>query len=237
MTETIRLNKALSILGICSRRDADRLIQTGEITVNTKTITALGSKVYYGDQITYNDKLYTLTKASKIKVWKYYKPNGLITTHRDEKNRPTVFDNIKTKISERVISVGRLDLNSEGLLLITNNADFARLAESPKTAWERKYRVRCFGTINDAIIKQLESGITISGICYAPVEVNTIKTGDGKNFWIELTLREGKNREIRKLMNYFDIQVNKLIRTKYGPYELGDLKPGQIIQCKKNFLI
>ena len=139
-----------------------------------------------------------------------------------------VFDDIKSKIDERVISVGRLDLNSEGLLLLTNDSNFAKMAESPKTGWERHYKVRVFGDLTNEIVVTIEKSLTIDGIKYAPMKIKLIKTSTGKNHWIECILTEGKNREIRKIFNHFGLAVNKLIRTQYGPFELGDMKLGEV---------
>ncbi len=411
----LRLNKAMSILGICSRRDADKYIANKSVYVNNKLVEKLGTKVKNGDIITVNGINYTFTNKHKTRVWIYNKPSGLVTTHKDEKGRVTVFDSISDMIGQRVISVGRLDLNSEGLLLLTNSGDFARYAESPNTGWERHYRVRFFGEVNNNIIHELvklknnnrvifsgevnnnklnsnklnqfknnelqnntenvndnitdkidkpnnilvnnneckimqlknneihtkhlmsnlsgednnnidvnklnkskhntteinnnnptasvdlntndinickthklennkiqnnnsmfsvdvnnntldshktnqlknneiqnnltntmslnddtnktnlekvieiiSNGITIDGIHYAPIKITNISNNKGLNKWCTCVLKEGKNREIRKIFNYFGLQVNKLIRIKYGPYELGDLKTGEI---------
>lgn len=228
----IRINKALADLGICSRREADALIKSGNVFVNSKKISELGTKVSADDVITVNEKIFKLSKSPQKKLWIFYKPVGLITTHKDERNRQTVFDFLKSKIKERVISVGRLDLNSEGLLLITNDSDFAKYAESPKTGFERKYKVRVFGEIDEKMISELANGVTIDGIKYKPMLVNKLRESNGKNTWLECTLHEGKNREIRKLFEKFGLSVNRLIRFKYGPYELQNLKPGEVIRAE-----
>ena len=153
-----------------------------------------------------------------------------MTTHRDEQGRETVFEYLREQgLDERVISVGRLDLNSEGLLLLTNNGEFSRFAESPQTEWKRVYRVRVFGDITNLDIDALQEGITIDGVTYREVNVEPEKdfAQKGQNSWLQVTLTEGKNREIRRIMDYFDLSVNRLIRTSYGPYELGDLQPGE----------
>ena len=228
MNERVRLNKALAILGICSRRDADKLIESGKVFVNGSIVSEVGTKISHGDKIRVLEKDYIFREKRQTKVWIYYKPAGLVTTHRDEKGRLTVFDDLRTKIKERVISVGRLDLNSEGLLLLTNDSEFARHAESPKTGWKRYYKVRIFGNLTEEIIEKIGKGLTVDGIRYAPMTISRLKDTTGKNQWIECILTEGKNREIRKIFDSFGIAVNKLIRTKYGQYELGDLKPGEI---------
>ena len=177
-----------------------------------------------------------INAATATKVWAFYKPAGLVTTHKDEQGRQTVFDYLKESgINERVISVGRLDLNSEGLLLLTNSGDFAQFAESPKTEWERIYRVRVFGAIQNIDFDELLQGITIEGVNYRKVIVEPEQDfkHSGKNAWLRVTLKEGKNREIRKIMEYFDLQVNRLIRISYGPYSLENLKPGQWKEVKE----
>ena len=228
----VRLNKAMSMLGICSRRDADKYISNKSVYVNNVLINNLGKKVSTGDVITVNGIKYIFTNKLKTRVWIYNKPPGVVTTHKDEKDRSTVFDSISDLIGVRVISVGRLDLNSEGLLLLTNDGAFARYAESPATGWERHYMVRFFGTITDDIIQQISNGITIDGIKYSPVTINNISDNKGLNKWCTCILKEGKNREIRKIFNHFGLQVNKLIRIKYGPYELGTLKKGDVREVK-----
>ena len=157
---SVRINKALATFGICSRREADDLVKSGKILLNSKSINQLGIKISTNDVITFNGKEYSLSKSRQKKIWIFYKPSGLITTHKDEKDRETVFDFLRTKIKERVISIGRLDLNSEGLLLITNDTEFSNFAESPKTGWKRKYKVRVFGDFNDQIIAKLSKGIS-----------------------------------------------------------------------------
>ncbi len=227
MIEGVRLNKAISILGICSRRDADKLILDKKVSLNHKIAKDLGIKVFYGDIISVFGKDYILQKRKEKKVWTYYKPIGLVTTHKDEKGRKTVFDGLKDKINERVISVGRLDLNSEGLLLLTNDSDFSKQAETSN--WKRYYKVRIFGKLTSEMISKIQNGITIDNINYAPMEIQISKIIPlVKNQWITCVLTEGKNREIRKIFNHFQISVNRLIRYKYGPFDLAGMKPGEV---------
>jgi 23S rRNA pseudouridine2605 synthase len=232
-----RLNKALSMLGVCSRRDADKLITAGEVIVNGTVVNELGISVEDGCKIVVHGAEYSFVGSNTMtKVWSYYKPNGLIVTHRDNSGRRTVFDDLRDKISERVISVGRLDLNSEGLLLLTNCGEFARKAESPKEAWERHYKVRVFGNLDKNVTNQLQRGLTINGMRYKPMIVSYLGRRNERtdnavvpaNQWIKCILREGKNREIRKIFEHFGIKVNRLIRYKFGPYELGTLNPGEV---------
>jgi 23S rRNA pseudouridine2605 synthase len=228
MSEEFRLNRALSILGICSRREADRLILSGQISVNGKLVETW-CKISSSDTILISGKQHVIGDIdSKTRVWIYYKPRGLITTHHDKEGRKTVFEDIEAKIGRRVISVGRLDFNSEGLLLMTNDGAFAQRAMLPKTAWERHYKARLFGEITEEIRNALKQGICIDGVKYAPLIITSIKHGMGRNCWVNCMLKEGKNREIRKLFGHFGLSVNKLIRYKYGPYSLGDLRPGEV---------
>lgn len=231
MSEKIRLNKYLALCGVCSRRDADTYIDQGRVCINGKKISQPAPLVNGSEAIIVDGKpIHTVTD---VKVWAFYKPAGLVTTHKDEKGRKTVFDHIKEQgITERIISVGRLDLNSEGLLLLTNNGDFAQFAESPKTLWKRVYRVRVYGDVSKLDPEKLQKGITIDGVTYREVLVEFEKdlTHKGQNAWLQVTLIEGKNREIRKIMEHFNLQVNRLIRLSYGPYTLGNLKIGQVRQ-------
>jgi 23S rRNA pseudouridine2605 synthase len=226
--DNIRLNRALSVLGICSRRKADVLIRDGLIMVNNKLITTLGTRISESDIIFFNKKSYCLKNDKpKQKIWLYYKRAGLITSHCDLQNRKTVFDDIRDRLPYRVVSVGRLDLNSEGLLLLTNDNAFVKFAESPKTGWERIYKVRVFGKLSDENIDAIEKGITIDGIQYKSVKVSQFKDGN-RNTWYTCTLHEGKNREIRRIFEHFGILVNRLIRIQYGPYSLLTMKPGEL---------
>jgi 23S rRNA pseudouridine2605 synthase len=229
-----RINKALSMLGICSRRDADLLVARGLVLVNGVVVTNLGTKVMQEDRIEYNGKEYSLKDDSqrsetRSKVWLYYKKRGLIVSHRCERNRPTIFEDVRNKIRERVISVGRLDLDSEGLIILTNNGDFARYAESPRTGWARVYSVKFYGKLTKNMVNEIEEGICIDGFRYAPIKV---ATGAHHNNWCSLTLCEGKNREIRKIFSNFGLVVNRLIRIQYGPYKLNNLDIGDVIETK-----
>lgn len=224
----MRLNKFLSQAGVCSRRDADKLISSGCVSINEKTVIPPAPLLAGNEVIKVNGKIITATTT--VKVWVFYKPSGLVTTHKDEQGRQTVFDYLKENgLKDRVISVGRLDLNSEGLLLLTNSGEFSRFAESPKTEWERIYRVRVFGEIQNINFEKLQQGITVDNINYREVIVEPEQDfkHKGKNTWLRVVLKEGKNREIRKIMEHFNLQVNRLIRVSYGPYYLENLKPGE----------
>lgn len=224
----MRLNKFLSLAGVCSRRDAERLIDEGRVSINGKKVIPPAPLLTGSEVVKVDGKI--VSAASEVRVWAFYKPAGLVTTHKDEQYRTTVFDYLKEQgLNERVISVGRLDLNSEGLLLLTNNGGFAQFAESPKTEWERVYRVRVFGEIQNIDFEQLQQGMTIDGINYREVIIEPEQDFQhpGKNAWLRVVLKEGKNREIRKIMEHFNLQVNRLIRINYGPYALEKLKPGE----------
>jgi 23S rRNA pseudouridine2605 synthase len=237
----VRLNKAISHLGITSRRQADSLISSGRIKVNGKINLILGTLISDRDIITFDNVNYTLTKKKETKVWRYYKPIGVITTHNDPLCRRTVFKEVAEKISDRVISVGRLDINSEGLLLLTNDPSFAHFAENPNTEWKRVYKVRIFGNLTKEIISEIQAGLTIKKMHYCPIKINFLQRNapfqqeKTKNSWIVCELAEGKNREIRRIFAYFDILVNRLIRTAYGPYSLGDLQPNELRLNKPKF--
>lgn len=222
-----RLAKFMAQSGACSRRDAERLIEEGRVTVNGDIVETPVTFVSSEDIINLDGK--TISGQIKEKVWLFYKPTGLITTHKDPEGRPTVFEYAAQKGLPRVISVGRLDINSEGLLLLTNSTSLARQAELPSTGWKRTYKVRVFGPLQESALTALRKGITVEGMRYAPIEVDyDLNQGSGRNTWLFMTLTEGKNREIRKVLNHLGLQVNRLIRLSYGPYLLGDLKPGEI---------
>ena len=219
-----RIAKRIAAAGVCSRRDAERLILGGRVSVNGKILETPAFLVSEKDVIQVDGKSISTKPATR--VWLYYKPVGLVTTARDPQGRPTVFGALPSNMP-RVISVGRLDLNSEGLLLLTNDGEWARKMELPSSHLKRTYRVRVHGKIPADLAEQLAKGRTVAGVHYAPCEVQ-IEKGKGSNSWLIMTLEEGKNREIRRLMASFGIQVARLIRISYGAYELGDLKKGEV---------
>ena len=228
MKKQERIAKRIAAAGICSRRDAERLILSGRVSVNGKILETPAFLVGEDDVIKVDKKI--ISSKPVTRVWLYHKPTGLVTTARDPQGRPTVFGSLPADMP-RVISVGRLDLNSEGLLLLTNDGEWARRMELPSSHLKRTYRVRVHGKIPVDLAEQLGKGRTVSGVHYAPCKVK-IEKGTGSNSWLEMTLEEGKNREIRKLMTSFGIQVARLIRISYGPYELGDLKKGEVREVK-----
>ena len=170
-------------------------------------------------------------KKEQTRLWRYHKPKGLVTTHRDEKGRSTIFENLPAGLP-RVISVGRLDLTSEGLILLTNNGELTRYLELPSTGWTRKYRVRAFGDMTQAKIDALKKGVTVNGVSYGSIEAK-MESERGDNVWIEMVLTEGKNREIRKVLEFLGLTVNRLIRTSYGPFHLGNLEEGAAEEVTK----
>lgn len=217
-----RLAKIISDSRICSRRKAELLIKAGCVKVNGLIVTDFISITSQLDQIEVSGSL--IEPAQPPRLWTYYKPAGLITTHQDTHNRPTIFASLTNL--PKVISVGRLDLASEGLLLLTNNGALARAFELPSNKIVRIYRVRACGRVNLAQIQAASSGVMIAGIFYQPRSITLIKAGL-TNSWFEVVLTEGKNREIRRIFSHFELVVNRLIRTMYGPFELSDLKSGQ----------
>jgi 23S rRNA pseudouridine2605 synthase len=225
-----RLAKALSSKGYCSRRNAEKLILTGRVKVNGIQVREVVSFVSDEDKLQVEG---FAEPESLKKLWIYHKPKGLITTYSDPLNRNTVFQNFPLDTSGHLVSVGRLDINSEGLLLMTTCKTLAHNLEHPENELPRVYKVRTFGDLSDDVL-QIKHGIIIKGIKYKPIEINVLQRG--VNSWLEMTLFEGKNREIRKILEHFALQVNRLIRTNYGPFSLGDLKPGQAREVSINKL-
>jgi 23S rRNA pseudouridine2605 synthase len=219
-----RIAKRMARAGLCSRRDAERWIAEGRVTVNGKKLDTPACVVTDADTILVNGK--PLAGAATTKLWLYHKPRGLMTTHRDPQGRPTVFDNLPDGLP-RVISVGRLDFNSEGLLLLTNDGELARKLELPSTGWLRRYRVRVNGLPHKQHLAELEKGIAIDGVNYGPITAS-VERSQGDNTWLIVGLREGKNREVRRVMEHLGHQVSRLIRTAYGPFQLGAIEPGKV---------
>ncbi len=231
-TEEMRIAKALARAGLCSRRDAERWIADRRVRVNGKTITRPALDVGPGDRIEVDGK--PLPDAEPIRLWRYHKPRGLVTTHRDPDGRPTVFEKLPPEMP-RVVSIGRLDLNTEGLLLLTNDGALARHLELPATGWLRRYRVRAHGTIEQAALDKLKDGVTIDGVRYGPIEA-TVDRPQGANVWLTMALREGKNREVRNILNSLGLDVNRLIRVSYGPFQLLDLAPGAVEAVRRKVI-
>lgn len=222
--EQERIAKWLARAGVASRRDAEKIIADGRVAVNGETLTTPAFKVGPNDIVTLDGK--PVGTAAATRLWIYHKPRGLVTTHKDPQGRPTVFESLPRHMP-RVISVGRLDLNSEGLLLLTNDGALARRLELPASGWARRYRVRMFGTPSPQTVAALAKGVTVEGVRYGPVEA-MVERGDSANAWLLVTLHEGKNREIRRLFEHFGHKVSRLIRVSFGPFQLGQLEPGAV---------
>lgn len=233
----MRLAKRLAESGIASRRMAEQMIAEGRVRVDGVQIFTPVCFVDESNVITVDSKPIA-DKSNDITVWKFYKPRRIITSRTDPKGRTTVYDIIRKKmpdLRERLIYIGRLDYNSEGLLLFTNNGDFARKMELPASKIPRTYKVRIWGRITQAQIEQMRKGVTVDGVHYGPMQANIADAPCrvSKNMWLTVSLCEGKNREIRKVMEYFNCTVNRLIRTAYGDVKLGDLQPGEIKRIDK----
>lgn len=224
-----RIAKRLARAGLCSRRDAERWIADGRVAVNGTTLDSPACVVRSGDVVQVDGKV--IPEPEPARLWRYYKPSGLVTTARDEKGRTTVFERLPPDMP-RVISVGRLDLTTEGLLLLTNDGELARFLELPATGWTRRYRVRVFGEVNEVKLAELAKGPTIEGVKYGPIEA-VLDRIQGRNAWLTVSLKEGKNREIRKVMEALDLQVNRLIRVAYGPFQLGKLEESAVEEVPK----
>lgn len=222
MPKPIRIAKAMADAGLCSRREAERWIEAGRVVLNGKTLDTPAVTVTEADDIQVDGNPLQ-NKPDQPRIFLYNKPSGIICSASDPEGRPTVFEKLPKKLP-RLILVGRLDLNSEGLLLLTTDGELAGTLMHPSTNLERTYKVRFRGDLTDAQIKELGEGITIEGIHFRPAKVNLLgTTRGGSNNWATVTITEGKNREIRRLFNHFGLQVNRLIRLQYGPFELGDL--------------
>ncbi len=236
MTEMIktgsRIAKVMSRAGVASRREAERLIADGRVAVNGKSVRSPALNVSKDDRITLDGR--PIGTAQSTRVWLFHKPAGLVTTTHDEKGRGTVFDSLPENLP-RVMPIGRLDLNSEGLLLLTNDGEIKRRLELPSTGWLRKYRVRVRGMPTDSLLEPLRRGLTIDGERFLPMQA-TIDRQQGANAWLTIGLREGRNREIRRAMEQAGLAVSRLIRVSYGPFQLGKLKRGEVLEVKSRML-
>jgi len=227
-----RIAKVLARAGVCSRRDAERWIADGRVSVDGDVLTTPATTVTSANEIRVNGD--PLPAPERPRLWRYHKPSGLVTTHRDEKGRPTVFDALPKELP-RLISIGRLDLNSEGLLLLTNDGALARRLELPATGWLRRYKVRVHGEVEAERLAALENGVTIDGVTYGPIRAS-LERQQRSNAWIAMALREGKNREVRRVLEHLGLQVTRLIRLSYGPFQLGNLARGAVDEVPKKVL-
>ena len=217
-----RIAKYLARAGIASRRDAEKLIAEGKVKLAGQVVSSPATFVQPGDVLTVGGR--PVTAPERTRLFRYHKPAGLVTTHRDERGRTTVFEELPAGLP-RLVSIGRLDLTSEGLLLLTNDGALARQLELPANGWLRRYRVRVHGAVDERTLANLAQGLTVEGVRYGPIQAG-LDSRQGANAWLTVALQEGKNREIRRVMQHLGLAVNRLIRTAYGPFQLGNLPRG-----------
>lgn len=223
-----RIAKVMARAGLCSRRDAEKWIADGRVSVNGKKLTSPALAVGLQDVIEVDGE--KLRAMEPTRLFLYHKPSGLVTTARDEKGRKTIFETLPRSLP-RVVSVGRLDLTTEGLLLLTNDGELSRYMELPATGLVRKYRVRAFGRVTQEQLDRLQKGLRWEGVSYGPIEAK-LESKQGSNVWIEIAIAEGKNREVRKVMESLELAVNRLIRTSYGPFHLGSMPKGGVLEIR-----
>lgn len=227
-----RIAKRMARAGLCSRRQAETWIEAGRVSVNGTLLTTPAFTVTDNDRVEVDGKV--IGGRERTRLWLFNKPSGLITTNNDPEGRKTVFDALPSELP-RVLTVGRLDINTEGLLLLTNDGGLSRILELPSTGWLRRYRVRVHGRANEATLEKLKEGIAVDGVLYGSIEA-TLDETRGSNSWLTLSLREGKNREIKIVLGALDLEVTRLIRISYGPFQLGDLPRGMVQEIRGKIL-
>src|SRR5947208_13524948 len=227
-----RIAKMIARAGLASRREEEAWIAAGRVAVNGAVIASPALDVTASDRITIDGK--PLPARERTRLFLYHKPRGLMTTHADPQGRPTIFANLPRDLP-RLISVGRLDFNTEGLLLLTNDGALARLLELPSTGWLRRYRVRAHGEVTQAQLDELKKGVEVDGVKYGSIDA-TLERDQGANVWLVFAIREGKNREVRNVMAHLGLEVNRLIRVSYGPFQLGELEEGAVDEVKTRVL-
>ena len=227
-----RIAKVMARAGLCSRREAERWIADGRVTINGDLLTSPATTVTAKDRITVDGK--PLPLKDRTRLWLFNKPRGLVSTNSDPQGRPTIFSALPENLP-RTVSVGRLDINTEGLLLLTNDGGLARILELPSTGWLRRYRVRAHGRVEPEKLEALKDGVVIDGMIYGAIEA-VIDREQGANLWLTIGLREGKNREVRRVLEHLGLTVNRLIRVSYGPFQLGDLDTGETREIRGRVL-
>src|SRR4051794_2613601 len=227
-----RIAKLMARAGLCSRRDAERWIAQGRVSVDGKVLASPAVNVPEGARVLVDGK--PLPVPEPARLFRYHKPRGLLTTHKDPRGRPTVFERLEGDLP-RLISIGRLDLDSEGLLLMTNDGGVARRLMLPSTGWLRRYRVRVHGAVDAETLRNLTKGIRVDGVTYGPVKAR-LDRQQGDNAWLTVSIGEGRNREIRRLFEHLGWPVNRLIRTAYGPFQLGNLRRGAIEEVPRRVM-
>jgi len=227
-----RIAKVVARAGLCSRREAERWIADGRIAVNGKVLETPAVTVTDVDMVMVDGN--PLPGAEKIRLWRYHKPPGLMTTNSDPEGRPTIFERLPRELP-RVITVGRLDMMSEGLLLLTNDGGLARRLELPETGWARRYRARVHGHVDEARLANLAKGVTVEGVRYGPITAE-LESQQRSNAWLGIRLNEGKNREIRRVLAHLGLDVTRLIRTVYGPFQMGNMRRGDVDEIKGKVL-
>jgi 23S rRNA pseudouridine2605 synthase len=232
LNEGRRIAKVMARAGLASRREAESWIAAGRVAVNGAVISSPAVRIGPNETVTVDGK--PLPQRERTRLFLFHKPRGLVTTTADPEGRPTIFGALPKSLP-RLITIGRLDLNTEGLLLLTNDGGLARVLEHPQTGWLRRYRVRAHGSVSQAQLDALRDGITIDGIHYGPIEA-TLDRVQGSNVWLTFAIREGKNREVRNVLGHLDLRVNRLIRISFGPFQLGKLAQGAVEEVRTGVL-